>query len=382
MKSRCLTLVAAVPLFAALAIPVRFAAQEPRSRTEHPQHYRLSVLGTLGGTFGGEAWGVNNRGSVAGHSGLPDQTYHAFFWQRGVITDLGTLGGPNSNNSGNSPLNARGAVSGFSDTSTPDPNGEDFCGFGTYLICLPFVWQKGVMTALPTLGGNNGQGGGINNRGQVVGVSETPNSDPCSFAFLQVEAAIWEHGTVQELPPFPGDAIGSASAINDDGQAVGATGCLLSTVRAVLWPKGPSGRVIDLGNLGGTAFNIAFDINNRGQVVGQSNLPGEILHHAFLWQNGTMTDLGSLPNLPTSVAGGINNRGQVVGFSQDASGDDHPGVEGCDYSLVDAAEAAREIPAPAMQKPTTTVPRTLRPFGGRSLTFNPGQIGARNAEGR
>ena len=83
MKSRILTLSAVIALFAALAIPVGLAAAEPQSPTEQP-HYKLTVLGTLGGTFA-EAWGVNNRGAMAGHSTLPgDQTYHAFVWQRGA----------------------------------------------------------------------------------------------------------------------------------------------------------------------------------------------------------------------------------------------------------------------------------------------------------
>jgi probable HAF family extracellular repeat protein len=105
--------------------PALLAAQQDDQSRQLPQ-YKLAVLPTLGGTFG-NAWGVNNRGWLAGHSTLPgDQVYHEFLWRSGVITDLGTLGGPNSNNG---TLNDRGAVSGFSDTSTPDPNGEDFCGF-------------------------------------------------------------------------------------------------------------------------------------------------------------------------------------------------------------------------------------------------------------
>jgi probable HAF family extracellular repeat protein len=41
--------------------------------------------------------------------------------------------------------------------------------------------------------------------------------------------------------------------------------------------------------------NIALAINNRGQIVGESDLPGDTATHAFLWQNGVMTDLGTLP---------------------------------------------------------------------------------------
>jgi probable HAF family extracellular repeat protein len=113
----------------------------------------------------------------------------------------------------------------------------------------------------------------INSRGQVVGAAEASAQDPCSIYFLQVEAVLWEDGQVQELPPFSGDQDGFANAINDKGQVVGVSGCAATnTARAVLWPNGSNGGVIDLGNLGGTGGNIPSGVNNKGQVVGQSDL--------------------------------------------------------------------------------------------------------------
>jgi probable HAF family extracellular repeat protein len=51
----------------------------------------------------------------------------------------------------------------------------------------------------------------------------------------------------------------------------------------------------DLGTLGGTT-SFAFDMNDRGQVVGRSNPgPRRAQHIAFLWDPGTgMRDLGAL----------------------------------------------------------------------------------------
>ena len=46
------------------------------------------------------------------------------------------------------------------------------------------------------------------------------------------------------------------------------------------------GKVADLGSLGGSGYgggNLALNINNLGQVVGNPGLPGDTENHAFLW---------------------------------------------------------------------------------------------------
>lgn len=70
--------------------------------------------------------------------------------------------------------------------------------------------------------------------------------------------------------------------------------------------------VTDLGTLGGTQ-SIASDINNSGQIVGNSAVSSGI-NHAFTYANGVMTDLGTLGGTQ-SYAYGINNSGQIVGES-------------------------------------------------------------------
>jgi probable HAF family extracellular repeat protein len=285
--------VSLVALFAALVIPSRLAAQDQR------QQYAVTDLGTLGGTFSGTN-GINNRGWVFGFANLSgDQEEHAFVWRNGVMTDLGTLGGPNS--AVIFPVkNDRGLITVQSQASATDPLGEYFSGPFTCtpsgalcqpqnvdLVTLGAVWQNGVITALPTLGGNNGAATGVNNLGQVVGFAENNTRDPKCIPpqVLDFEAVIWgpKQGEIQELPPFPGDSIAGATAINDSGQVVGGSGFCgpaspAVSRHAVLWQKGS---VIDLGSLGGAVGNDAFAINDRGQVVGVSDLPGDATAHAF-----------------------------------------------------------------------------------------------------
>jgi probable HAF family extracellular repeat protein len=245
-------------------------------------HYKVTDLGTLGGLFS-MAFGLNNGGHVGGGSSVSSGNQHAFLWERGHMIDLSTLGGPNS---GAGAPNGRDELPIFSDMATADPFGEDFCGLGTHLVCLGAVWKEGALKPLPTLGGTNGAAIAVNNRGQVVGYAENSKQDKsCAsatpFQVLRYEAVLWgRKGNVHELPPLPGDTVGFALGINDAGQVVGSTG-----------------------------------------ICGNTPLfPLQIGPHAVLWQDGAPIDLGSLGRGASNTAAAINNRGEVVGGSQTSGG--------------------------------------------------------------
>jgi probable HAF family extracellular repeat protein len=321
----------ALSLLAALTIPVRLGAQP------QPPRYTVTDLGTLGGTYS-YAYGLNNAGVVAGGAATASQTggvfQTAFLWAAGHIINVGTLGGaacPSCNSEAGGP-NAGGESALISETSNLDPNREDFCGFGTHRQCLAAIWKNGALTALSTLpGGNNAQAYWINNLGEVIGFSENSTPDSTCATPFQVrgfQAVKWApNGQIQPLSPLQGDTVSFGFGINDNGQAVGASG-LCSNVtlppnnapnapHAVLWER--DGSVTNLGALAGGAGNyIATSVNNRAEVVGNSvMLDGTV--HPFLWTRPAGTrDLGLFPGDFATIApccNTINSRGEIVGFS-------------------------------------------------------------------
>ena len=287
---------------ATLTTPVQLGAQE----------YTVKDLGPAADWTGG----VNNKSLVDGTAVLSDGvTEHAFVWRKGAAIDLGTFGGTNS--VAFKKPSEGGLVVGKAETPNSDPLGEDFCMFSTNLICLPFVWQKGVKSPLPTLGGNNGIAFGVNNRSQLAGMAENTTQNPnCPTANLEAKAVIWEKGKVEELPAYPSDTDSAVISLNDYGHAVGVSGDCISSpnyLRNVLWKDG---KVFDLGNLGGTLVNEANNINNLGEVVGLSDLQGDTSFHAFVWTEDTgMSDLGTLPGDTFSFAHANNDKGWIVGAS-------------------------------------------------------------------
>ena len=238
----------------------------------------------------------------------------------GLNIDLGTLGGDNSwTNYGG--INDRGEAVGMAETSVPDPNGEDMCAFGTKKTCRGFLWRHGHIMALPTLGGNNGQAAAINNRGQIVGISETTVPDsgcpPSKQPGTTILPVMWEKGEVRALPTLPGEPDGFVQGLNDQGQAVGATGtCTSFAIHAVLWENDHAFQLADLGHTGSDAYAI----NDHGQAVGYVSTTDGSTIVASLWENGGVKNLGILPGDGAAFATGINNRGQVVGSTFNSQG--------------------------------------------------------------
>jgi len=318
------------PALAQRSVPVK-------ARTQ----YQVSDLPGLGGTSNGGN-SINDQTWVAGYARLPDRNRHATLWRNSSLTDLFTLGGPNSSVTWNV-KNTAGIIVGISQTATPEPLGESWSSATFYstpnnvgYINLGFVWENDQMRGLPNFpGGNNGFATGANNLGQVVGWAENDVHDPTCVSpqVLQFRPAVWTLGPpdqIQDLPLIPGDSSGAATAINDNGQIVGISGICDQAVgrhtakHAVLWENGT---VTDIyPNAPAPWWNTPTAINQRGDVVGFAGDPafveGDVLH-AFMWtrEDGIrhLKPLrGRVPEHVDSEAYGINEARQVVGVSCDA----------------------------------------------------------------
>jgi probable HAF family extracellular repeat protein len=291
--------------------------------------YKVTDLGALGKDNLGCAMSINDEGwtVIQDASMVPGQQDNAggkILKARDAIgidgfqIDLGTLGGENSwMNWGE--INDRGQIVGYSETAVLDPNGEDVCTFGTHKTCRPFLWQFFHMSALRTLGGNNGQASAINNRGQIVGFAEDGTVDsscPANKTNNRTQLPVlWENGKAKARAlPTGNDPSGNALWINDNGQIVGFTGSCAATNHAVVWDKDKDNVNTLLDN--GTGAE-AFGNNNHGQIVGFVGSPGSGIPNAALWQNDTLTNLGLLPGDFGGIASGINDKGQVVGSNFD-----------------------------------------------------------------
>src|SRR5260370_6480304 len=291
--------------------------------------YKITDLGTNKSTDNfSMAMGLNNQGWAENMDGSVTPPENNLFTTvsrgravinvNGVNIDLGTLGKPDGNSWINwGGINDGGEAVGMSETADLDPNGEDICGFGTHLVCVPFLWRAGQMSALPTLGGNNGQASAINNRGEVVGFSETANTDPTCPPFPTSSPVLWEKGHAQPLPLVGTDPDGVAFGINAQGQAVGYSGSCIAATHAVMWKNNTAFVLQDLGY---PRSNVAYAINNLGQIAGKVRKADGTHYEAALWQpDGTLTNHEPLPGDLDAFATGINNLGQVGGNDFDSN---------------------------------------------------------------
>lgn len=189
---------------------------------------RQQYLGWGGYTV---ATGLNDSGQVSGYGRMPgSDTLHAFRWQNGTTTELGTLGGSYATTQD---INEAGQIIGTS--ALAGPAGAE--------PTHAFLWDNGRMSDLGTLGGSNSTALDLNDAGDVVGSSLIGDGNT-QHAFLYRDGAMHDLGTF-------GGANSVALGTNELGDVVGV---------ADLAQNDPLGRPIE---------------------------------HAFLYRNGTMIDLSA-----------------------------------------------------------------------------------------
>jgi probable HAF family extracellular repeat protein len=240
---------------------------------------------------------VNDRGQITAISVSFSTTPPTV---RGYLVDGGTardLGVDLSLVSPQLVINESGQVAGNAVTGDGGP---------VYGLPTGFLWSRGHLDLLPTLGGGSAVVNDLNNGGQAVGRSALASGDQ--------HATLWSGGTITDLGTL-GGSYSDATALNDSGQIVGSAYSASGQSQAVLWSTR------HLNSLGIPAESHAIDINNDGQVLAfaDASAPGTTVRHGYVWRNGTRTELGTL-GTPFVTPTAINDQGLVVGSAQLASG--------------------------------------------------------------
>jgi len=269
-------------------------------------------LGTLGGPDA-NAYAINERGQITGYSytnyapnsttGVP--TADPFFWDKGKMMDIGTLGGTYGNPLG---INSSGQVVGVSDMAGDQTS-------------HPFFWdrEKGIKD-LGTFGGSNGTAFGINDSGLVVGTTDYPG-DSIHRAF------VWKNGVKTDLGFLPGEPCNSGHAINSRGQVVGPSrNCMGVTAHLFLWENGVMQNLNAL-ILPGSDLQLvnAWGISDNGEIAAVGVLPNGD-EHAVLLVPATAADIAEasaftasspalsvlLPPAVTSVKSSFGGRNKAI----------------------------------------------------------------------
>lgn len=274
------------PVACALACAVAgWAAALPATAAPRYTFVPLQPLEGTVDTGRSDAWSINEAGQVAGGSRGPGGAwYRPTLWPSpGSPTALGSLSDPGL-------LGIAYGLNNVGQSVGMDMNGN------------AVLWNGTRPTLLPALGGPQSEARAINDSGQAVGWSYQPD-----FNF---HATLWQNGTVTNLDPVPGQN-SWATAINASGQIAGQIESSRG-IRAAIWEDGVA-RLLDSPGGGGSYAN---GINDAGQVVGFDMTAAENESHAFFYDGTTLQALRPLSGDGAfSNAFDINNRGQVVGYT-------------------------------------------------------------------
>lgn len=161
----------------------------------------LTELGYLGTGDISFATAINDAGHVVGASTIDldfHSRQHPFLYSDGVLHDLGTLDERQFNSA--VAINSTGQIAGYSE--------------GTNGGMHAFFYEHGVMTDLGSFGGLNLTVGGMNEHGEIVGTGEPWEGE--NVPFISRDGALVDLNTL--IDPAFGWTISDANAINDHGQ--------------------------------------------------------------------------------------------------------------------------------------------------------------------
>jgi probable HAF family extracellular repeat protein len=315
---------------------------EINERAARTSAWTIQDLGTLGGTFS-TATAINATSVVVGWSHLTEGSFerHAFVWQNGVMSDLGTRGVESEATT----INRRGVIVGWSraagggqravrwvngtieDLGVEGANSQAL-GINDFGVTVgwseaqpfrgqprAFRWEDGVLTDLGTLGGTYAVANAINHRGVIVGGSSTAAGDGHAFR--------WEKGVMEDLGTGGRMPPSAAADINDKGEIVGALGPEPDSQGSELERRLPflysHGVLAEIGDLGQQTF--PNGISHRSLIVGERlEDPFDVFgtRDAWVWENGVFTLLPELSD-GNSSALGVNRRDEIVGYSQNTA---------------------------------------------------------------
>lgn len=155
----------------------------------------------------------------------------------------------------------------------------------------------------------------------LAGLNEHEQIAGSFFLGETIHAFLWSAptGTVDlgAFGPPPGWSL--ASGLNNKDQVVGNSQVNPTTAHAVLWSSKTG--MLDLGTLGGPQSE-AMAINDKGQVTGRADSANNV--EAFIWTKaGGMRGIGTLAG-GFSIGTHINAVGQIAGVSLNAAGESTP----------------------------------------------------------
>jgi uncharacterized membrane protein len=261
---------------AALVQSTTHAGDNPKQRAFVWQNGRVRILTYAGSGFV-DVVAINAKGDVIG-----DARNEGILWRGTKPTALGQFE-PMA-------LNAADEVVGDGNA------GGDVHGF---------LWDNGMLTDLPGLGGNETHAWLIDNRGDVAGVSALPSGVD--------HAVLWPSGstTPTDLGSV-GTLDSSADSMNAAGTIVGFASDHIGDSRIALEWK--DGQLIDLGRFGAQGAQ-AVAVNTFGDVLVQTQTAAGNPKDVRLVRGGK-TLVVAAPRTGYAVATGLDDLGDVLGYLQ------------------------------------------------------------------